>query len=81
MAYPGEAGQDAKMGARGDGETVERQAADWAARLDRGPLSPDEQHELEAWAGADVRHQGALARALAMLALFDRPDGPDAPIG
>jgi len=52
-------------------EEVDRAAADWAARLDRGPLSPAEQATLDDWASADPRRFGALARALAILASFD----------
>ncbi len=53
-------------------EEIDDAAAEWAARLDGAPLSPDEQLRLETWASADPRHQGALARAMAVLAHFDR---------
>lgn len=52
--------------------TIEQQAAEWAVRLDRGPLSPAEQRELERWTAADPRHQGALIRARAQWADLDR---------
>jgi transmembrane sensor len=40
---------------------IDVEAADWAARVDRG-LSPDEHLALEAWVAADVRRPGAYAR-------------------
>jgi transmembrane sensor len=51
---------------------VDRQAAEWAAKLDSGPLRPDEQAALDAWLGADTRHLGAFAKARAVLAFTDR---------
>ncbi len=50
-------------------------AAGWAARADRGPLSPEDQKALEAWAAADPRRAGAYARALAVSAHADRARG------
>lgn len=44
------------------------QAAQWAARLDRGSLNERESQTLQEWLDADSRHQGALVRAQAMLA-------------
>ena len=46
-------------------------AADWAARLDRSALDPDENERLRRWLAEDVRHVGALARAQAMLERID----------
>jgi transmembrane sensor len=43
------------------------EAALWAARLDAGPVAPDEEAELGAWLAADSRHYGALAQARALL--------------
>jgi transmembrane sensor len=43
------------------------EAACWAAKIDAGPLLPQEQAELERWVGADTRHYGALAQATALL--------------
>ncbi|WP_293457080.1 FecR domain-containing protein [Phenylobacterium sp.] len=51
---------------------IDATAADWAARVDRGPLSEAEQAELDAWAAADPRRAGAYARARAVSAHFDR---------
>jgi len=60
------------MTSRETSEEIDNAAADWAARLDGGPLSPEERLTLEAWASADPRRQGALARAMAILTHFDR---------
>jgi transmembrane sensor len=51
---------------------IDRDAADWAARLDRGALSPEDQSSLDAWTAGDPRRLGALARAMAVSAHFDR---------
>jgi transmembrane sensor len=51
---------------------IDDTAADWAALIDRGPLSREDQRRLDAWTAADPRRAGALARALAVLAHFDR---------
>jgi len=60
-------------------QEIDATAADWAAKLDRG-LSADERARLDAWAAADVRRQGAVARAMAVLAHFDaEPAEADSP--
>jgi transmembrane sensor len=41
-------------------------AAEWVARVDRGPLTAAEQTEFDAWLAADTRHLGAYARAMAV---------------
>ena len=48
-------------------ETIDHSAAQWAARLDAGPLSPAERAGLQAWIDSDSRCMGALARAQAVL--------------
>jgi len=48
-------------------------AAYWAARIDAGPLLPEEQSALETWMAADTRHYGALAQATALLLPAARP--------
>lgn len=63
------------MTSRESSEDIDHVAAGWAARLDGEPLSPGEERALEAWASADPRRRGALARALAVLALFDSAKG------
>ncbi len=54
---------------------IDATAAAWAARADRGPLSPEDQARLEAWAAVDPRRAGAYARALAVSAHLDRAQG------
>lgn len=52
--------------------TIDEQAAAWAVRLERAPLPPAQQRELDAWVAADPRHHGALIRARAQWADLDR---------
>ncbi len=51
---------------------IDEAAARWAARLDRAPLSHDEDAALEAWLSADIRRRGAFAKAHAVMAHTDR---------
>lgn len=48
------------------------EVARWVVRLDAGPLSPDEQRELDAWLDAAPHHRGALIRARAAWTDLDR---------
>lgn len=41
-------------------ETIEKEAADWLAKLDRGGLSQAERAELRTWLSQDQQHQSAL---------------------
>jgi transmembrane sensor len=52
-------------------KTIDKQAADWVARLDGSALAVDEQAALDAWLQSDVRCQGAFARARAALFVVD----------
>ncbi len=54
---------------------IDAAAAAWAARVDRGPLSDEDQAALEAWAAQDPRRAGAYAKALAVSAHLDRAQG------
>lgn len=56
-------------------------AAQWVARLDRG-LNEDEAAALDRWIAEDARHRGALLRAQALFATFDRARalGEDVPL-
>ncbi len=45
---------------------IDAQAADWAARIDRAPLTETEQAALDAWLAEDMRHLGAYGRARAV---------------
>lgn len=51
---------------------IDAEATRWVARLQSGALSPDEQHEFEAWTQSDARHQGAFVRAQAVWLDLDR---------
>jgi transmembrane sensor len=55
------------MTTRLSSEEVYDEAAYWAAKIDAGPLAPEEQSALESWVDADTRHYGALAQATALL--------------
>jgi|SRR6185437_10966623 len=61
------------MTARLSSEEVYDRAASWAARIDAGSLSSEEQAVLEAWLAADTRHYGALAQASALLVPAQKP--------
>jgi transmembrane sensor len=50
---------------------IDEDAAAWVVRIDAGPLSPQDEFALKAWAAADPRRAGALARASAIFARFD----------
>lgn len=58
---------------------IDAQAADWAARVDNGPLSAEEQSALDAWLAGDSRRLGAYAKARAVFAHVQRAKalGPD----
>jgi transmembrane sensor len=51
---------------------IDEEAARWAVRLAVGPLSPDEQRELDAWLSNGLRQRGALVRAQATWVDLDR---------
>lgn len=58
--------------ARETSNRIDDAAADWAARVDRGPLEAAEQAAFDAWCAGDPRRLGAYARAQAVLASMDR---------
>ena len=47
-------------------QEIDERAAEWAARIDRGAMSADEEAALEAWLAEDTRHVGAYAKARAV---------------
>ena len=51
---------------------IDAAAADWAARLDRGVLSPEDEARLDAWLAEDSRRIGAFAKARAIALYSDR---------
>ena len=58
---------------------IDAEAADWAARIDREPLSPEQELSFQAWVSADARALGAYGRmrALALSTERARALGPD----
>lgn len=58
---------------------IDEAASRWTARLDRGPLTPQEEAELQAWLTQDPRVKGAFLRAQAfsMMSESARALGPD----
>lgn len=53
-------------------QEIDAAAADWAARLDRGVLSPEDEVRLDAWLAEDARRVGAFAKARAVALYADR---------
>ncbi len=51
---------------------IDAAAAEWAARLDRGVLSPEDEARLDAWLAADARRVGAFAKARAVALYSER---------
>ncbi len=51
---------------------IDAVAADWAARLDRGVLSPEDEARLDNWLAGDSRRAGAFARARAVSLYTER---------
>lgn len=66
------------MAERDTSRDIDRAASEWTARLDRGPLSPDQQAAYQAWLGSDPRCKGAMlrARALSMMSESAKALGP-----
>ena len=67
------------MAVRETHRDIDRAASEWAARHDRGPLSPEEDAALEAWLRGDPRRRGALlrARAVSLMSESAQALGPD----
>jgi len=51
---------------------IDAEAADWTARVDRGPLGPDEEQAFQDWLRGDVRCAGAFARLRALALTTER---------
>jgi transmembrane sensor len=58
---------------------IDVEAADWAARADRGPLSAQQEQAFQAWLAGDVRAPGAYGRMRALALVSERAKalGPD----
>nr|WP_316629455.1 FecR domain-containing protein [uncultured Brevundimonas sp.] len=53
-------------------QTIDAAAADWVARVERGPLSDEDAAQLDAWLAGDMRRQGAYARAQVIILHAER---------
>ena len=51
---------------------INKQAGEWAAKVDAGELTPEERERFEVWLAADTRHLGAFGRSMAVLERLDR---------
>ena len=51
---------------------IDEVASTWALRAQGGPLTPEQDVELQSWLAADTRHFGAYTRAMGVLSYFDR---------
>jgi len=51
---------------------IDAEAADWAARIDRGPLPPQDESRFQDWLAADPRALGAYARIRALALTSER---------
>lgn len=56
----------AQMEDRESSARIDDAAALWVARMEARPLSAEEDSALDAWLAADIRRQGAFARAWAV---------------
>ncbi|WP_454758571.1 FecR family protein [Caulobacter segnis] len=67
------------MAERDTSRDIDQAASEWTARLDRGPLSPDQATAHKTWLESDPRAKGALlrARALAMMSESAQALGDD----
>jgi len=54
------------MADRETSHDIDAAAADWVARVDRGPLREDEEQAFQAWMKGDARRRGAFMRADAL---------------
>ena len=51
---------------------IDAEAADWAARVDRGPLTAGQEQAFQAWLSEDVRCMGAFGRMRALALSTER---------
>jgi transmembrane sensor len=60
-------------------QQIDAEAAQWAARMDRAPLEPEQEKQFLAWLGEDRRCMGAYGRmrAIALTTERARALGPD----
>jgi transmembrane sensor len=60
---------------RSSSKEIDRLAAEWAAKVDGGNMTPADQSNFESWLAADIRHLGAYARVEAGLVRLERLRG------
>jgi transmembrane sensor len=60
------------MAKRRSSQEIDDAAAEWAARVDRGALTAEEEAALETWLAGDSRHLGAYAKARAVSVRTER---------
>jgi transmembrane sensor len=60
------------MAKRRTSQEIDDAAAEWAARVDRGALTAEEESALETWLAGDSRHLGAYAKARAVSVRTER---------
>jgi transmembrane sensor len=67
------------MAERETSRDIDQAASEWTARLDRGPLTPEQDEAFQAWLQGDPRSKGALlrAQALSMMSESAQALGPD----
>lgn len=67
------------MAERETSRDIDQAASEWTARLDRGPLTPEQEEVFQAWLQGDPRNKGALlrAQALSMMSESAQALGPD----
>src|SRR5712675_1792348 len=53
-------------------QLIDAEAAEWAARMDRGPLEPEQERQFQAWLNGDVRCMGAYGRMRAIALTSER---------
>jgi len=66
--------------ARETSRSIDAKAAEWIARLDRGPLTGEEARALEAWLDGDPRRRGALLRAGSLWSLSESAQALGQPV-
>ncbi|PLR23868.1 anti-sigma factor [Caulobacter zeae] len=59
------------MAERDTSRDIDEAASNWTARLDRGPLTPEEDQAFQSWLKGDPRSRGALLRAQSLFMMSE----------
>lgn len=59
------------MAERDTSRDIDEAASSWTARLDRGPLTPEEDQAFQGWLKGDPRSRGALLRAQSLFMMSE----------